>query len=127
MNQEIIATYAILDNLIEESNLNQKQEKLLDYLQICSFSDIEEISNGEYKERSSRKIFDTICQKIVNINNMMWKEYVHRKYLDTPFFICISCGKNKPLIETFYRKRGNRFYNICRICESTTKKRSENP
>lgn len=73
-NQELIALYASLDIIIELCNFKEKQIRLLNLLfdgnkiyDICNM-------NIGYKKSATYDLFDRMVDKIVEVNNHLWKE-----------------------------------------------------
>ena len=73
-NQELIALYASLDVIIELCNFKEKQIRLLNLLfdgnkiyDICNM-------NIGYKKSATYDLFDRMVDKIVEVNNHLWKE-----------------------------------------------------
>lgn len=73
-NQELIALYSSLDITIKLCNFKQKQMKLLELL--FEGNKIHDICNMDigYKKSSTYDLFDRIVDKIVEVNNNLWKE-----------------------------------------------------
>ena len=72
-NQELVATYASLDTIIDKCNFKSKQRRLLMLLfdgnkihDICSM-------NKGYKRSATYDLFDRIIKRIVTQNNIEWK------------------------------------------------------
>lgn len=73
-NQELIALYASLDVIIELCKFKEKQIKLLNLLfdgnkiyDICNM-------NIGYKKSATYDLLDRMVDKIVEVNNQLWKE-----------------------------------------------------
>ena len=73
-NQEIIALYASLDTIIELCNFKKKQKILLKLLfegnkiyDICNM-------NIGFKRSATYDLFDRMIDKIVEVNNELWKK-----------------------------------------------------
>lgn len=73
-NQELIALYSSLDITIKLCNFKQKQMKLLELL--FEGNKIHDICNMDigYKKSAAYDLFDRMVDKIVEVNNKLWKE-----------------------------------------------------
>jgi hypothetical protein len=73
-NQELIALYSSLDITIKLCDFKQKQMKLLELL--FEGNKIHDICNMDigYKKSATYDLFDRMVDKIVEVNNKLWKE-----------------------------------------------------
>lgn len=74
VNQEVIALYASLDELIRQCNFKEKQMKLLDLLFKGNIvQDIYNMNIG-YGKSATYELLNRMIEKIVDKNYQLWKE-----------------------------------------------------
>lgn len=119
LNQELINTYAYLDELIDKCNFKEGQCALLKLLFMgYTFKDIEDTTK-ETTSRTIKRRFESICKSISDMNDRVWKIYVHKNYLETEFKTCSKCKEDLPVTESFFhkdKKGKNGFRNNCKKC-----------
>lgn len=126
LNQEIICTYIYLDELIKMCNFDPIQLKIIKAsFEGYSFAQMEkELRLGDQK--NLRKRFNTICRKIVEANNYLWKIYTHRFYSNTTFKKCAMCKKELPMHLDFFSldlSNKDKFRSYCKKCSNSYGKR----
>lgn len=119
LNKELINTYVYLDQLIEASQFNEDQIALLKLLMMgYTFKDIEDATK-KATSRTIKRRFEKICKSITEMNDRIWKIFIHKNYLDTVFKKCSKCGDELPLTESFFFKDKNGkdgFRTNCKKC-----------
>lgn len=125
LNQELINTYAYLDELIDKCNFKEEQLALLKLLFLgYSFKDIEDTTK-ETTSRTIKRRFNSICKSIADMNDRVWKIYIHKQYLDTELRKCSKCNEELPLTESLFGKDKRNisgFKSYCKKCDSESKK-----
>lgn len=77
-NQELIALYSSLDNLINKIKLKEKDKKFLDLIfDGYEISDI--IECYDYPRKTAYRTMDRIVDRIVEMNKLDWKKMIHLK------------------------------------------------
>jgi hypothetical protein len=119
LNQELACLYANIDDLISKCKLSKKQEALLELVSMgMEFKDIAECANmSTAQDLESR--FETICKRIAEMNEWMWKRMIHKKYLDTPHKRCSKCKEELPKIRYFFspdKSKTDGFKSMCKKC-----------
>jgi hypothetical protein len=119
LNQELINTYAYLDDLIEKCDFKDEQQALLKLLFMgYTFKDIEETTREATSQNIKRR-FNSICKAIADMNDRVWRIYIHKAYLETETKKCKKCEEDLPLTNFFFSpdKTGkDGFRNICKKC-----------
>jgi hypothetical protein len=119
LNQELINTYAYLDELIEKCDFKEEQIALLQLLFMgYTFKDIEDTTK-ETTSRTIKRRFESICKTISEMNNRLWKIHIHSNYLETQFKRCSKCNAELPLTDYFFhkdKKGKDGFRNNCKKC-----------
>lgn len=120
INQEVVATYASLDQLIKQCNFNEIQIKMMKMLgEGYTYEDIAE-SIGAIHSAVPKRL-KTIYKKIVRQNDWDWRKVNYKMKLDLIEKRCGKCKENLPATDEFFRKRadnkGDGFYNKCKKCE----------
>lgn len=131
MNQELIALYVSLDYIIKKCNFTKEQMAIIKLSEMgFTFGDIAGYFEGVGGEQVKRK-FNTICKKIVNINNELWIINILFNYVKNEWKMCSRCKNILPMNERFFRSHPltkNNFQSQCRQCErknDTLKKYSD--
>lgn len=119
LNGELINLYVCLDKLIENCEFKEEQLALLKLLFMgYTFKDIEDATHHA-TSRTIKSRFESICKNITDMNERLWKIYIHKNYLDTSFKKCTKCQTDLPLTDYFYYKdksNKNGFRSNCKKC-----------
>ena len=119
INEDIICIYVSLDDLIDRCNFNKKQEQIIDLLQM-GYSEIDIADKFKNSIQSVNKTIDNICNKIVDMNNYLWKhEFLYWDFVKTKYNYkkCNKCNEWLPEIEEFYYKTIDGYlFNRCKNC-----------
>lgn len=122
LNQELIALYASLDDLIKRCNFNKKQLRMIRYLECgYGFNELPMFSDASM----ARKSFNTICKRIVRENNRLWKIYVHKNKLNSELKKCSKCKEKLPKNGDFFGKNSKTkdgLQSVCKKCDRLRKK-----
>lgn len=126
LNQELICTYVYLDELIKMCNFEPVQLKIIKAsYEGYTFEQMDkDLKLGD--KRTLWKKFNTICGKIVEANNYLWKIYTHRFYSNTTFKQCAMCKKELPMHLDFFSMDSNnkdKFRSYCKKCSNSYGKR----
>lgn len=104
LNKELINLYVCLDELIAKCDLKEEQLALLKLLFFgYTFKDIEDVSQIATSRKLKRR-FESICKSISEMNDRIWKIYIHKNYLSTEFKKCSKCNLELPLTDYFFYK-----------------------
>ena len=120
LNKELINLYVCLDDLIEKCDFKEEQKALLELLFIgYTFKDIEDATQ-KATSRNIKRRFESMCKLIAEMNERLWKIYIHKNYLETEFRKCFKCESELPLTDYFFYKdirKGKDGYKIsCKKC-----------
>lgn len=123
MDSELIAIFVSLDSLIDRCELNVKQRYIIERI-MDGWTEQDLANKFKQDVNGITKTLNTICKRIVNLNNLDWLyENVFVNYKRAPFTYkkCSKCGEYKPLTSDFYytdvlAKDG--FKNKCRSCRN---------
>lgn len=119
LNKELINLYVCLDELIEKCEFKEEQLALLKLLFMgYSFKDIESATQ-KATSRTVKRRFESICKSISEMNERLWKIYIHRNYINTEFKKCSKCEREFPLTDYFYyrdKKGKDGFRSNCKKC-----------
>lgn len=117
LNKELINLYVCLDDLIEKCNFRDDQMALLKLLFIgYTYKDIEDATQIA-TSRNIKRRFESMCKQIVEMNERLWKIYIHRNYLNTEFKKCTKCQTDLPLTEYFYYRDNNKNFGYRSRCK----------
>lgn len=121
MKQEIHLTYIVLDELITDTILTQKQREILHmFMDGWTEEDIAE----HYKDSVSVifRYIDRICDAIASENLRKWRKVIQKNKLDIPVRVCGSCGESLPLSNDFYSLDKGCYKYICKKCNRLQRK-----
>ena len=101
INQEVVATYASLDSLIEGSKFSEQQIKLIRMTEEgYTHQEIADELNLEQKNIS--RLLNTIYKAIVKENERHWRKSVYTKKLGLKTKQCSKCREELPATDEFY-------------------------
>jgi uncharacterized protein YerC len=104
LNKELINLYVCLDDLITKCEFKEEQLALLKLLFMgYTFKDIEDATQ-KATSRTVKRRFESLCKAITEMNERLWKIYIHKNYLNSEFKNCTKCEQELPLTDYFYYK-----------------------
>ena len=117
-NEEMILTYATLDNYIEKCSFNEDQLKTLTMIE--QGHNYEEIAEELKTTPSSiQGRLNTIYRRIVKENEWQWRKVVYTEKLELKNKRCIKCEEELPATHEFYSpydKSSDGFFSYCKAC-----------
>ena len=125
LNQEVVATYLSLDKLIKDCGFSEQQLLLIKMVeQGYTHREIGEATNIDFQ--NVKKALKTVYKAIVKENERQWRKVVYTNTLALKTKKCTKCEEELPATDEFFQSRskivGDGFYNICKNCESISKK-----
>lgn len=119
LNGELINLYICLDKLVDKCDFKEEQLALLKLLYMgYTFKDIEDATQ-QATSRTIKSRFESICKTITEMNERLWKIYIHKNYLNTNFKKCTKCETDLPLTDYFFykdKKGKDGFRSNCKKC-----------
>lgn len=117
LNKELVNTYVDLDRLIELCKFNEEKMALLKLLFMgYTYKDIEDVTQVA-TSRTIKRRFESICKSIAEMNDRLWRIYIHKNYMNTEFKKCSKCGDELPLTNYFYYKDNNKTFGYRSSCK----------
>lgn len=117
LNQEAIALYAALDELIKQCKFKKRQLRLIKYIEMgYEFEDIKKIDDSY---TNIGRMFNNIINKIIKMNEYNWRVYIHKK-IGLKFRQCTRCKKDLPANSDFFGtdpRMKDGFKNYCKRCD----------
>jgi DNA-binding NarL/FixJ family response regulator len=118
VNEEVIVTYATLDEYIRLCEFSDLQTKMIKLIgEGFSYEEIAEILKLRLSTISGR--LKTIYKRIVKENDWQWKKCVYLNELGLRSKRCSKCEKELPgTVEFYYVKEDTEdgFHNFCKKC-----------
>lgn len=118
VNQEVVATYASLEMLIEDCKLNEQQRKMLKLIeQGYTHREIAEILGVD--DGNVSKALQAIYRAIVKENEWQWRKYIYTSKLGLKTKRCTKCKVELPATNEFYSDKFSTkdcLYSICKKC-----------
>lgn len=118
INEEVIALYVDLDNLIKQCDFDDMQLRIIDLLQrgynYHSIAQMFALSDVAIKNR-----FDVICRKIVKKHTDNWLQTIYLNNIKCDWKTCPKCKNTYPLIPYFFGfdSSRNNFRRYCKKCQ----------
>lgn len=118
--EEIICTYADLDNLIGKVKLNKIQGEILD-LYMKGYDECEVAEELNIKEVTVDSTINTICKKVVEVNYEQWKSWIYWgvKRATSDYKKCSKCKEMLPATDEYFTpvdQRKDGFHPYCKEC-----------
>ncbi|MEK4025492.1 helix-turn-helix transcriptional regulator [Sporosarcina sp. FSL W7-1283] len=119
VNEEVIYTYASLDQTIARCNFNEQQKEMIRLIgEGYSQSEIA-FELGLHQSTISGRL-QTIYKKIYKENEWLWRKCVYEDKLELKNKICSKCKEEMPATPEFYsdlHKSKDGFHSQCRKCK----------
>lgn len=118
LNQELVATYASLDETIKKCKFNEQQLKLIKLVELgYTYREISKIIGIEIS--NIKKALKTLYKAIVKENERQWRKVTYVKELGLKTKPCSKCKEELPATNEFfsdnkYAKEG--LHSICKKC-----------
>ena len=119
VNNEVIATFASLDELIEQCKFNDTQLKIIklteDGYTLKEIATLIGLSNTD----NIKKRMNKICKDIVKMNLWNWRKVIYTNDLGLKSKTCSKCKEDLPAVEEFFspsNQNSDGFFNYCKVC-----------
>ena len=125
--EEVICLYIVLDDYIKNCGLTDSQHEITKLL-MQGFNEVEISNIIERTPPTINGIIKTICKKIFNYNNFLWKYefiYIDKKKVGFNYKRCSYCEEYKPEIDDFFGKHPETIDGLqsnCKHCNNLMKK-----
>ena len=118
--EEVLCTYADLDNLINKVKLNEVQNKVLE-LYMRGYDEIDIAEELYIKEVTVNSTINTICKRIVEENYEQWKSWVYwdKKRVTNDYKKCSKCEEMLPMNEEYFspdKRNLDGLHSNCKKC-----------
>lgn len=126
VNQELIAVYVTLDELLAKCNLNVKQRYIIQKL-MDGYNEYDLAEQFKCDARNIASTLNTVCNRIKKINDLDWKYnyiYLNKMRANFSYKICSNCKENKPVTDDFFGKDNRNkdgFKSYCKRCDAIKK------
>ncbi|MFJ3387512.1 MULTISPECIES: hypothetical protein [unclassified Lysinibacillus] len=118
VNQEVIATYASLDRLINQCNFTDQQLLLIKMVEKgYTHREIGEAIGIE--NQNVKKALKTVYKAVVKENERQWRRVIYTSTLGLKTKQCNKCGEHLPATNEFYsdnKSAKDRLLSICKTC-----------
>lgn len=118
-HEELLLTYASLDQYIKQCKLNEVQLKILDLIQQGYYQEeIADILGLRYSTIDGR--LQTIYKKIILENERQWRKVMYSDTLGLKSKICSKCKEELPAVSEFFRddsRSKSGLQSRCKKCE----------
>ena len=125
VNQEAIALYASLDEIIKKCRFKNRQLDLIRYVEMgYEFNEIEK-RDKRFPRNSAGRAFNKVIKKIKEMNDYEWKLYIYKNKLNVEFKECPRCKRIMPKTTAFFGSNKNtkdKLQSICKKCDNLRKK-----
>jgi DNA-binding NarL/FixJ family response regulator len=118
LNEEVITTYATLDQLIKQCRFTEQQHQMIKLVgDGYSHEDMAEVMSIRQSTIAGR--LTTIYKKIEKENEWQWKKCLYVNKLDLKTKRCSKCEEDLPATVEFYSPydaSSDGFFSYCRKC-----------
>lgn len=117
VNQEVVATYASLEMLIDKCGFSEQQLLLIKMVeQGYTHREIGQATNMDFQ--NVKKALKTVYKAIVKENERQWRKVVYTHTLGLKTKKCSKCEEELPATDEFYSfdSTNNRFKGSCKKC-----------
>lgn len=119
VNVEIVATFASLDDLIEQCKFDETQLKIIKMTEegytLLEIAKLIGLSHGD----NIKKRMNTICKEIVKRNLWNWRKVAFKNELGLKSKNCSKCKEELPATDEFfiYDSTNNNYKSACKMCK----------
>ena len=117
INQEVVATYASLDMLINKCGFSEQQSLLIKMVeQGYTHREIGQVANID--QNNVKRTLKTIYKAIIKENERQWRKVVYTHTLGLKTKKCNKCEEELPATDEFFNfdNTNNRFKASCKKC-----------
>lgn len=118
LNEEVIATYATLDEYIKRCKFNEKQTKVLE-MTSHGYSNEEIAYELNLNQSTITGRLNTMYKRIVKENEWSWRKSTYENKLELKNKKCSKCKLELPATVEFYsdyNRSRDGFHSICKMC-----------
>lgn len=118
LNEEIIATYATLDEYIRKCKFDENQIKILE-MTGHGYSNDEIAYELSINKSTITGRLNTMYKRIAKENEWYWRKSTYEKKLDLKNKKCSKCKEELPATVEFYSDNSQSrdgFHSVCKIC-----------
>ena len=118
VNQEVVATFASLDMLIDKCNFSDQQLLLIKMVeQGYTHREIAQATNMDFQ--NVKKALKTVYKAIVKENERQWRKVIYTNTLGLKTKKCNKCEEALPATNEFFSDNSfskDGFHSICKKC-----------